>query len=85
MELLAYDGNLWRVERLQKLVRIVSTMTGLSQEQLGALIDSITDHKGELIVHWKHGDCSDRMRLAFRDAWNVCGEQNVHHSTTGAI
>jgi hypothetical protein len=84
MELIAYDGNKWRVERLEKLVRVVSAMTGLSAAQLEALIDTICDQKGELIVQWKHEGCSDRMRLAFRDAWNVCGETNVHHSDGSA-
>lgn len=85
MELNAYDGSLWRIERLQKFVRVVSTMTGLSEEQLDVLIENLHDHKGELIVHWKHGGCSPRMRLAFNDAWNVCGEYNVHHTLDGEL
>lgn len=85
MELTAYDGNQWRVERLEKLVRIIIKMTGLSRVQLDALIDVIYDQKGELIIHWKHGDCTERMRLAFRDAWSECGETNVHHVPTGVF
>lgn len=85
MELTAYDGNQWRVDRLEKLVRIVCKITGLTREQLGALIDSIHDHKGELLVHWKHQGCSARMQLAFKDAWSECGENNVHHIADGGL
>lgn len=85
MELTVYDGNQWRVERLSKLVRIIIKITGLSRAQLDALIDEIHDHKGELIVHWKHDGCTERMQLAFKDAWSECGESNVHHSTTGEV
>lgn len=85
MELTAYDGNQWRVERLEKLVRIIIKMTGLSRVQLNALIDVIHDQKGELIVHWKHDGCTERMRLAFQDAWSECGETNVHHVPAGVF
>lgn len=80
MDLTAYDGNQWRIERLEKLLRIIGKITGLSRPQLDALIECLYDHKGELIVHWRHGECTERMQLAFKDAWGECGETNVHHS-----
>jgi len=79
MRITAYDDAQWRIERLQKLLNTAVTTTGLSRTQLNAIIDEVRDHKGDLIVTWTHGECSDRMKLAFNDAWRLCGEYNVEH------
>jgi len=83
MLITAYDDAQWRIERLEKMLKTAVTTTGLNKAQLQAVIDEVRDHKGELIITWKHGDCTERMKLAFTDAWKLCGEYNVHHNSSG--
>jgi hypothetical protein len=85
MRITAYDESQWRVERLQKMLKLAVTTTGLSMVQIYAIIEEVHDHKGELVVTWKHGDCTERMKLAFKDAWQMCGEHNVHHNGSGVF
>ena len=85
MRITAYDETFWRVERLEKMLKLAITTTGLSRVQMNAVIDEVHDQKGELIITWKHGDCTERMKLAFKDAWSLCGEYNVHHNGTGVF
>lgn len=79
MQISAYDDALWRVERVQKAIRLACTILGCTKEQLDELINQAYDHKGELIVGWKHTH-TKHQEAAFQTAWELCGEYNVHHS-----
>lgn len=85
MKITAYDDTMWRVERLEKMLKLAVKTTGLTMVQIHAVIDEVHDHKGELIVTWKHGDCTEKMKLALKDAWQMCGEHNVHHNASGVF
>lgn len=79
MELIAYDSNLWRVERLQKVARIARTILGLSESQFDALIKAMKDDRGNLVIDWKQRH-TQQQELAFSTAWNECGEKLVTHN-----
>lgn len=82
MDITAYDGNHWRVDRLHKAARIARLILGNSEEQLGALVKGMHDHKGELVVTWQHKH-TPQQELAFQAAWRECGENIVHHAIDG--
>lgn len=70
----------WRVERLQKTVRLASTILGMDEEQLKSLIHDVDDLQGHLQVFWRHPMTSTQIN-AFAAAWELCGEkpENTSH------
>jgi hypothetical protein len=73
MKYIAYDGNHWRVERLEKAAKIAAQILGLSLDQLHSLLWTIEDRKGSLCVQWKHHHTQTQMQ-AFTTAWDMCKE-----------
>lgn len=73
MNYIAYDGNQWRVERLEKAAKIAAQILGLSLIQLHSLVWAIEDKKGVLFVTWKHQHTPTQMQ-AFSTAWGMCKE-----------
>lgn len=73
MDYIAYDGNQWRVERLQKATKLAAQILGLSLDQLHALIWKIEDMQGAICVKWKHQHTPAQMQ-AFTTAWTMCKE-----------
>ncbi len=84
MQISAYDNNLWRVERIQKAAKLACAIQGLTLDQLDVLVDEVKDHKGELVVKWKHQQ-TPQQEAAFQTAWEFCGEYIVHHETQGEM
>lgn len=70
----------WRTLRLQKAVRIASSILNMDQRQLEALIQEVEDVKGVLVVRWLH-PMTDAQKRAFGTAWELCGEKagNTDH------
>lgn len=68
----------WRAKRLQKALRLASTILGTSIAQLEVLICEISDHNGKLGVVWNQ-DHTLQQELAFRAAWAECGESVTSH------
>lgn len=71
----------WRKERIEKLLRVTSSMLGMDEEQLKALIHAIDDHQGTLHVNWRHLMTPFQCH-AFGTAWALCGEHKgrvEHH------
>lgn len=84
MQLDAYDGNQWRIDRLNKCARIACAIMGISRDQLEALVSHLSDSKGELVITWRH-DHTKNQEIAFQSAWAECGERNVQHKIDGVI
>ena len=82
MNISAYDGNQWRVDRVKKAVRIACAILGMSEQQMAQIVDGIEDHKGELFISWKFPQ-TRWQELAFASAWRECGEYAVHHQPVG--
>lgn len=78
MNITAYDGASYRLERLNKCARLIALMLGVTVEQLGALIESLNDHKGLLEVRWFHKP-SSKAKMAADDAWRECKETLTDH------
>jgi hypothetical protein len=68
----------WRAKRLQKALRLASTIMGTSIGQLELLISELSDHNGRLGVVWNH-DHTPQQELAFKAAWAECGESVTSH------
>ena len=62
-----------RVERCQKALRIASTMAGLHNGQIDALISRLVDDRGHLTIYWRYPP-SELQRLAWASAWAECKE-----------
>lgn len=75
-----YEDDSWRDKRIEKCLRIWTTIMGVNKEQAARLIYSLYDHKGALHVLW-HDEPTDRQKVAFSDAWRECCEYVVYHST----
>jgi hypothetical protein len=67
-----------RNERLMKCARLTALMLGLTEEQLGALIEAMYDRKGTLHVQWAHQP-TNKGQMAVDDAWRECKEQKTEH------
>lgn len=67
------DNNLWRMERVSKVLRIAGKILGISSEQFELLIDEVHDNKGQLTIHWKVPQ-TKRQAEAFTAAWEECKE-----------
>lgn len=65
--------ELWRSERLSKAVRLAAEILDMDRAQLEALIRSVEDVRGVLVVRWLHPMTASQAR-AFRIAWKQCGE-----------
>lgn len=74
----ALDRTLWRIERVQKAIKVACAILGISKEQLHDLVFRISDHKGTLRITWNH-KWTPRQEEAFRLAWELCGETEVQH------
>lgn len=73
----AYDGNQWRIERIQKAIRVFGQIYGITQPQVERLIVEAQDNWGTLHIYW-HEDCfppSEEQKMAFGKAWSLCGER----------
>lgn len=77
----AHDSTLWRIERLQKTIKVACAILGITKQQLEAMVYSIRDQKGELFVLWNH-PWTKRQEQAFQTAWELGGETNVHHDSS---
>ena len=82
MKLSAYDGQQWRIERLDKTARLACAILSCSRDQLEALIDELRDQRGALVIFWRH-DWTKHQETAFETAWRECGESVVAHSFNG--
>lgn len=71
-----HDNELWRIQRLQKAVKIARAILSLSQDQLSALVYKVHDEKGTLNVWFLH-DWTIPQSLAFQRAWELCGEEHI--------
>lgn len=72
--------ELWRVERIEKVIGIVADVLDMDEEQLKSLIHDIDDFQGNLQVFWHHPMTRTQAR-AFETAWKLCGEkpENISH------
>lgn len=70
----------WRNERLQKAVRLAAEILDMDRQQIAALIESVEDVRGRLVVRWNHTMSRSQVR-AFGIAWKRCGEdaENTEH------
>lgn len=76
----AHDNNLWRIERVQKSLKVACAILGVTKPQLQALLYRVADQKGELHILWNHS-WTKQQEQAFQVAWELCGESNVHHES----
>ena len=74
----AHDSTLWRIERVQKSIKVACAILGITKHQLEVLVYRIADQKGELQIMWFHA-WTAQQEQAFQIAWGICGESNVHH------
>lgn len=79
MNLIAYDGQRWRVERLEKAARLACAILSCTREQMDALVEELRDHRGALMIKWRH-DYTRAQENAFETAWRECGEVYVIHT-----
>jgi hypothetical protein len=77
-----YESVQHRDDRLKKCARIAAAILGLTEDQLGVLIEHMHDHKGQLLVQWNHQP-TERGMLALKDAWFECAEYITEHSWPG--
>lgn len=85
MKIFASRDEKWRIDRVQKAIRIATAMCGLSADQAEMLISEVADNKGILRVCWLT-DPTMIQRHAFSVAWEQCKEMacNVQHVTSTA-
>lgn len=79
VKFLSNDGSRYRNERARKATSIAIEIAGLTLEQAGMFIYSVTDYKGRLEIVWKVRP-SARQKDAFEAAWFTCNEQFVEHT-----
>lgn len=75
MKFVAYDSQQWRVERLQKAVRLATAILGIGEDHMNAMVAKVEDRRGNLITYW-FAPPTDHMRNAFRTAWAECERKN---------
>jgi hypothetical protein len=73
-----FKQEAFRNERLIKCARLTSLMLGVTEQQLGALIQTLYDRKGTLMVQWFHKP-SGKGQLAVDEAWRECKESKTLH------
>jgi hypothetical protein len=71
MKFIAYDSQKWRVERLQKTVRLATAILGMGEDHMSALVAKVEDQRGNLITYWYTAP-STHQKNAFRTAWAEC-------------
>lgn len=69
----------WRADRLNKAFGIAAKVLDMDDAQLKALIHSLQDVNGHLVVSWRHPMSNSQAR-AFRVAWGLCGESEQNTS-----
>jgi hypothetical protein len=86
MKYTAFDGMLWRVERLQKATKLAAQISSLPLNHLEHLLHEVRDYKGSLEVVWNVDGQSPHQEKAFETAWEMCGEKfpQVLHLVTEA-
>lgn len=86
MRITAYDGAQWRVERLEKVLRIVGRIYDITRAQMDQIVDEVADDRGELHITWKH-DHTYAQERAFAIAWELCKElpSKVFHHIEGGF
>lgn len=67
----AYDGQHWRIQRLEKALRIAQAILHFNDQQIDFMVKALHDDHGNMQVFWKHPP-TDRQRQAFRTAWDLC-------------
>jgi hypothetical protein len=78
MHLIVSQDEKWRLDRLEKAIKLICAIAGLNRWQISLLVAELEDHKGDLWVRWRT-EPSDRIMAAFDDAWRLCGEPNTQH------
>lgn len=71
----AYDGQQWRIQRLEKALRIAQAILHYNDQQIDFMIGAVKDDRGNLQVFWKHPP-TQQQKQAFRTSWNLCNGTN---------
>lgn len=75
MKFIAYDSQKWRVERLQKTVRLATAILGMGQDHMEAIVAKVEDQRGNLITYWFTPPTA-HQRNAFLTAWRESERRN---------
>ncbi len=67
----AYDGQQWRIQRLDKALRIAQAILHFNDQQIEFMVKALHDDHGNLQVFWKYPP-TERQKQAFRTAWDLC-------------
>lgn len=75
------DNTDFRLNRLEKCIRIAIAVLSITPGQARLLIDEVRDDKGNLTVQWIDWPITQLQRHAFAFAWSECGEDgsSVQH------
>lgn len=67
----AYDGQQWRIQRLEKALRIAQAILHFNDQQIEFMVRALNDDHGNMQVFWKYPP-TERQKQAFRTAWDLC-------------